>query len=208
MLAARRVFDERGVHDAPIEEVARAAGINKAIIYRHFASKEELYVHALVEYLAELAGRLEAPLPPGGDPARLAELTRRFVRFALQYPAFPGSALQLMREPVDSLRERVSPAVLLLLGEAMARCVGVLAGVLREGSASGAFSVEDADLAANALYARCLGLAHLARLGAGVRTGAQGMPELFPITAGEVERCCVDDALATAAAGRGQPQKA
>ena len=38
--ATRALFDERGLQDAPVEEIARAVGINKALIYRLFASKE------------------------------------------------------------------------------------------------------------------------------------------------------------------------
>src|SRR4051812_11175080 len=52
--ATRRLFDERGLQDAPIEEIARAAGINRALIYRHFSSKEELFVATVTSYLAEL----------------------------------------------------------------------------------------------------------------------------------------------------------
>src|SRR5581483_3488646 len=57
--ATRALFDQRGMQDAPIEEIARAVGINKALIYRHFASKEELYVLTLTSYLSELAERLD-----------------------------------------------------------------------------------------------------------------------------------------------------
>ncbi len=57
--ATRLLFDERGLQDAPIESIARAVGINKALIYRHFSSKEELYVLTLSSYLADLAERLE-----------------------------------------------------------------------------------------------------------------------------------------------------
>ena len=32
--ATRALFDERGMQDAPVEEIARAVGINKALIYR------------------------------------------------------------------------------------------------------------------------------------------------------------------------------
>ena len=40
----RALFDERGLQDAPMEEIAKAAGIPRALIYRHFESKEELFV--------------------------------------------------------------------------------------------------------------------------------------------------------------------
>ena len=36
--ATRHLFDERGVRDAQIDDIARAVGINRAIIYRHFTS--------------------------------------------------------------------------------------------------------------------------------------------------------------------------
>src|SRR3954452_3917566 len=52
--ATRRLFDERGVRDAQIEDIAKAVGINRAIVYRHFTGKEELFALTLVGYLDEL----------------------------------------------------------------------------------------------------------------------------------------------------------
>ena len=54
--ATRALFDERGLQDAPIEEIARAVGIARGLIYRQFSSKEELYVLTVTDYLAELDG--------------------------------------------------------------------------------------------------------------------------------------------------------
>src|SRR3954451_1032372 len=56
--ATRALFDERGLQDAPIEEIARAVGIARGLIYRQFSSKEELYVLTVTDYLAELDGLL------------------------------------------------------------------------------------------------------------------------------------------------------
>ena len=44
------------MQDAPIEEIARAVGIARGLIYRHFSSKEELYVLTVTDYLDELDG--------------------------------------------------------------------------------------------------------------------------------------------------------
>ena len=49
--ATRALFDERGMQDAPIEEIARAVGIARGLIYRHFSSKEELFVLTVTDYL-------------------------------------------------------------------------------------------------------------------------------------------------------------
>ena len=42
------------MRDAQIEDIARAVGINRAIVYRHFSGKEELFALTLVSYLDEL----------------------------------------------------------------------------------------------------------------------------------------------------------
>src|SRR5947209_6930819 len=52
--ATRALFDERGMQDAPIEDIARAVGIARGLIYRHFSSKEELFVLTVTDYLREL----------------------------------------------------------------------------------------------------------------------------------------------------------
>ena len=56
--ATRALFDARGVRDAQIEDIARAVGVNRAIIYRHFTGKEELFALTLVGYLDDLEARL------------------------------------------------------------------------------------------------------------------------------------------------------
>src|SRR3954467_15852788 len=52
--ATRELFDESGVRDAQIEDIARAVGVNRAIIYRHFSGKEDLFALTLVSSLDEL----------------------------------------------------------------------------------------------------------------------------------------------------------
>ena len=54
MEATRALFDAREMRDANIDDIARAVGVNRAIIYRHFASKDELFALTLAEYLTEL----------------------------------------------------------------------------------------------------------------------------------------------------------
>src|SRR3954451_6024263 len=71
--ATRALFDERGMQDAPIEEVARAVGIARGLIYRHFSSKEELYVLTVPDHLAELDELLAAAAAPELDPAAQLE---------------------------------------------------------------------------------------------------------------------------------------
>src|SRR3954465_1494260 len=96
--ATRALFDERGVRDAQIEDIAGAVGINRAIIYRHFSGKEELFALTLVGYLEQLATRLEDADDERATPEdRLRALTAAFVDYGLEYPAFVDCAVELMR---------------------------------------------------------------------------------------------------------------
>src|SRR3954447_19466329 len=103
--ATRALFDERGLQDAPMDDIARAVGINKALIYRVFASKEELFVLTVTLYLDELR---EIALEPHEG---LEDALDRFTRFCLRYPAFLDCALSLMRRPAAELRERVGEGI-------------------------------------------------------------------------------------------------
>ena len=73
--ATRGLFDERGVRDVQIDDIARAVGINRAIVYRHFTGKEELFALTLVDYLDELRAVLVDAADAEADAAaRLAAI--------------------------------------------------------------------------------------------------------------------------------------
>jgi hypothetical protein len=107
-----------------------------------------------------------------------------------------------MRRPANELRETVSDAIWIRLGQRMAACLDKLSKILAEGARQGVFSVEDPDFTANHLYTQTLGTMHLARLGVGVRLGAGGTPEPFPIEARDVQEACIADVLASVGARR------
>ena len=196
MEATRALFDERGMQDAPIEEIARAAGIARGLVYRHFSSKEELYVLTVTNYLDELAGLLELAVEGDDEPAlRLERCTEVYARYCVRYPAFLDSSLALMRRPARELNEIVSESVWLRLGQGMARCLECVARVLRVGVQAGAFEVEDPDYTATVLWTQALGVMHLQRVGAGVRQAAPGVPAMFSITADQAVESCVRGAL-------------
>ncbi len=194
--ATRALFDERGVQDAPMEEIARAVGINKALIYRHFASQEELFVLTVSRYLGELAERF-AQVDESLDPqTQLRHVSESFVSFCSEYPAFLDCAMSLMRQPYEELVERVSEGVLFRLGQSMSGCVSRLSRILKAGVEQEVFRVEDPDLMANMLYAQGIGAMHLARVGAGVREVTPGVPQMFTIDSADVARTAVNATFA------------
>jgi AcrR family transcriptional regulator len=60
--AALAVFSQRGYHDASIDEIAGEAGVSKALIYEHFASKQELYAELIARNARDLTQRVAGAL--------------------------------------------------------------------------------------------------------------------------------------------------
>jgi len=199
--ATRALFDERGMQDVPIDDIARAVGLSRALIYRHFSSKEELFILTITRYLAELAGLLEeAAASTAEHVARLEAITGTFADFALEYPAFLDCAISLLRRPHEVLREQVSDAVWIRLGQGMASCLGVCADVLRDGRDAGVFTIAEPDYTANHMWSVALGTMHLARSGVGVSRGPDGTPSAFPVDPIAVRASAVAAAVAIATA--------
>jgi AcrR family transcriptional regulator len=200
LAATRRLFDESGVRDAQIDDIARAVGINRAIIYRHFSGKEELFALAVESYLDELRTRLEeAAAPHGSDPvARLRAVVGAFAGYGLEYPAFVDCAQTLMRRPGPELLEQVSEGALLRLGRAITACLRTLIDTLDAGVESGHFPACDTTVLANYMYATGLGAMQLARIGMVVRESAPGIPAISRISGEQVRDHLVSSAVALA----------
>ena len=47
LIAAVKVFSEKGFHKAKVEEIAEAADVGKGTVYEYFKSKEEIFVEML-----------------------------------------------------------------------------------------------------------------------------------------------------------------
>jgi AcrR family transcriptional regulator len=61
LATAREVFSERGV-DAPLDDIARRAGIGNATMYRHFPTRRELIIAVYADEVDELCTRGDALL--------------------------------------------------------------------------------------------------------------------------------------------------
>jgi AcrR family transcriptional regulator len=194
--ATRELFDARGVRDAQIEDVARAVGVNRAIIYRHFTGKEELFALTEADYLKDLEARLAAVDDPSRAPEeRLRLLTEEFVDFALEHPAFIDCAVTILRVG-PALLDELSSSALFRLGRGMTDCLARVVAVIEAGQETGDFPEADPDLVANLLYATGLGGLQLARLGVMVKEGAPGVPVVAGIDRDAVKRRLVASTLA------------
>jgi AcrR family transcriptional regulator len=86
LAAAEEAFARSGYHGARLEEIAKAAGISKALIYEHFASKRELHAELLDAHVAEIFRRLQANAQTGTTgEERLRGGIDAFLRFVEEH---------------------------------------------------------------------------------------------------------------------------
>lgn len=195
--ATRALFDARGVRDAQIEDIARAVGINRAIVYRHFTGKEELFALTLVGYLDELRESLTAAAGLGATPIEsLQGIIGAFVDYGIDHPAFVDCAQALMRRRGPELLDEISEGALFRLGRGISSCLSILSSAIESGNESQDFAAHDPALLANMLYASGLGALQLARVGILVKEAAPGIPTVGEISPDQVRSYLVASALA------------
>ena len=135
LATAEEVFGRRGYHGASLDEIAQAAGISKALIYEHFASKRALHASLLEAHVGEIFRRLQANADSG---------TTGEERLRGGVDAF----LSLVEEHRDAfralLRDAADPEVSDLIERVQAQATGVIAALLAEGARDDGTPVPDA----------------------------------------------------------------
>jgi AcrR family transcriptional regulator len=201
--ATRSLFDERGLQDARVEDIARAAGLNKALIYRAFASKDEIFALTATSYLDELRARTDEAESIHDAPERLRSVLTIFAEYCITYPAFLDCGLSLLRRPAHELRETLSDAAWFRVSRAVGRCVGVVQRALEESVAQHGIEVDDPGFMAGRLLTQMMGSLHLSRLGVSLRESVPGAVTAVVVTPEQVRDACIRDALAVAGVGAG-----
>jgi len=114
LAAADELFGDGGYDAVSVRDVAERAGVNKALVFYYFGSKEELFAQVLTRYYEAHRGALEAAFDGGGTLVdRMRRLidsyfdfmsdNRRFARLVQQQIAGPGTHLELIRENLTEL---------------------------------------------------------------------------------------------------------
>ena len=130
--AAASVFSESGFSGARVDEIAKRAGVNKAMIYYHIGDKEKLYAEVISNVIGNTAEMIAGKIRDIRDPE---EKLRVYVRaFARNIDDNPQVAPVMMRE-VASGGEHLPEVV----AQDIFRIVNMLKGILNEGVKEGIF---------------------------------------------------------------------
>ncbi len=91
--AAARLFSQKGFRGTTTREISQAVGVSEAMLFKHFATKEELYA-AIIEaksHLQRTLDTLEAAAEEGDD----AEVLRRLAREMIERTAHDPTLMRL-----------------------------------------------------------------------------------------------------------------
>jgi TetR/AcrR family transcriptional regulator len=153
--AALREFSALGLAGARMDQIAAAAGVNKALLYYHFDSKENLYVAAVEMISAKIRDRSMAVFLRADSPGE------RLLRAALDHfdrILSQGEFQSLMQQEMMRLHQGESDAMPILVKRVFAPLQAIYQSMMREGIASGElidvdwFQIHLASLGANVFY--------------------------------------------------------
>ena len=130
--AASEVFAEKGFDGARVDELAKAAGVNKATLYYQVGDKEALYHAVLERVFRRTADEVEVALQ-GSDDAE-EQLLRFITVFAEATGNMRYASPILLREVASGGRNLPDPAI-----TQMGRILGALTRVLARGEQQGLF---------------------------------------------------------------------
>lgn len=153
--AALREFSANGLAGARTEQIAAAAGVNKALLYYYFASKEKLYLAALELVATRVKESTMAVLLRQATPGE------RFLRAALNH--FDRILTQrhfqtLMQQEMMRVHRGEQGALPVLVDRVFRPVFNLFESIVREGIASGELIETDwlqmvlAGLGANVFY--------------------------------------------------------
>jgi len=152
---ARRLLVRDGYQNLSMRKIARSIGYSPTSIYLHFESKDAL-IHALIhEGMMQLRDVLAAIVAQhdGAPQAQLRSLCRGFVEFGLANPEYYEIMFQLRPERMERYpREKYRKA---------RQNLAFFAETLAEGDRADVFDVEDALVAASAIWASLHGTVSL-----------------------------------------------
>jgi AcrR family transcriptional regulator len=96
---ARTEFSERGYDKTSVRSIARAAGVDAALVHHYFGTKEQIFAAAIE---LGFAPALAAPGALVGDPAGLGERLARFMFGVWESPGSREPLLAILRSAVSN----------------------------------------------------------------------------------------------------------
>lgn len=113
---ARLEFAEHGLAGARVDRIAKLAGVNKAMIYYHFHSKEELYEAVIDSHFSQIGSFLETGSSGDEDPEAFLLRLSEFLHSVMAVSNENGLTPVFLRELANG-GERIKTALTRIIAE-------------------------------------------------------------------------------------------
>ena len=174
--AAAEVFAERGFGGAGVDEIARRAGVNKAMLYYYVGDKAALFGEVVRANVERIKQAVTAALAETEDPReRLRAIPRAFAGAVRRRPFLP----QLMLREIAAGGPNLPAEAV----EQIAEIMGMTRAVLSEGVATGVFRRVDPFVTHLMLIGSLMFMANALRM----RQRFSGVLQLPPQTMDELD---------------------
>jgi TetR/AcrR family transcriptional regulator len=130
--AARGEFAEKGFEGARVDEIARKANVNKAMLYYHVGDKKTLYAEVLHGVIGRVAERVEQEIEKAGNPEeKLRTYISEFYNAISSNPEMPRIMIREIASGGINLPE--------IFFKDLLRIISIITGVIEAGTKSGVF---------------------------------------------------------------------
>jgi len=103
--AAEALFAHKGYDATALRDIASAADIRQPGLYKHFASKDDLYCQVLARALQPLADEMEATIDRPASDASFHQLTGRLIDVMARHPNVPKLLIRSILSPPSARDE-------------------------------------------------------------------------------------------------------
>ena len=177
--AAAEAFSRRGFDGVVVDDIARAAGVNKAMIYYHFEDKLALYREIVRDMLRHVGGAVGAIASSDATPQeKISRWIETFVTIGEERPYFPPMLMREIAEGAPHLDHDTFTG--------MRAVLGAFVQILTEGQRRGVFRTMHPVLAYISLVAPLM--FNAARERAAAQPGRGDLPMFVELSHAELTR--------------------
>lgn len=138
MVAAKRVFSEKGFSKATMEDIAQEAELSPGTLYLYFKNKEELYASLSLRILQYLLLRIEHvnAVKGSGPDEKLKQLMDAMYDV---YEFDPLTIINMFHLQSSETLKNLSPQLLAEIKDLSGKSMGAISQIFKDGVAQGVF---------------------------------------------------------------------
>ena len=138
IVAAKRVFLQKGLNKTTMEDIAKEAELSPGTLYLYFKNKEELYASLSLRILQFLSIRVSQVIrvPDEGPSEKLDRLIGAMYEV---YEFDPMVIINMFHLQSSETLKNLSPELLTEIKQLSKKALGHIAGIFKEGIAQGVF---------------------------------------------------------------------